>query len=302
MAGRRRRTPLGGAASSAATASDAIRAASAKGRRVRGGRINAKPLTCAGWSARRPHADCAAGGVRGIGCVARSQCPRVTVEGEARVAMVPELVGKLTGLGYEVAVEPGAGCAAPSSGRGVRERGGPERRDGDRRGGPGPVRAAAGSRSRCAAPSAAGRHDDDLVPARRTRSLELVADLRDAGHHVVRDGAGAAHLAGAVDGRADLAGPGGRLPLPRSSRPSCCARFFPLQHDRRRHRPARRGARARRRRRRPPGDRDGQAARRRRPGVRRARRRRRRDPLDGRQVRSTSTSRRSRARAATPGR
>ena len=34
---------------------------------------------------------------------------RETREGEARVAMVPELVGKLTGLGYEVAVEPGAG-------------------------------------------------------------------------------------------------------------------------------------------------------------------------------------------------
>lgn len=33
-------------------------------------------------------------------------------EGESRVAMVPELVGKLTGLGYEVAVEPGAGTAA----------------------------------------------------------------------------------------------------------------------------------------------------------------------------------------------
>ena len=30
-------------------------------------------------------------------------------EGETRVAMVPELVGKLTGLGYEVAVEPEAG-------------------------------------------------------------------------------------------------------------------------------------------------------------------------------------------------
>ncbi|MGB0101621.1 MAG: NAD(P) transhydrogenase subunit alpha, partial [Nocardioides sp.] len=30
-------------------------------------------------------------------------------EGEARVAMVPELVGKLTGLGYEVLVEPDAG-------------------------------------------------------------------------------------------------------------------------------------------------------------------------------------------------
>jgi proton-translocating NAD(P)+ transhydrogenase subunit alpha len=32
-----------------------------------------------------------------------------TREGESRVAMVPELVGKLTALGYDVAVEPGAG-------------------------------------------------------------------------------------------------------------------------------------------------------------------------------------------------
>jgi NAD(P) transhydrogenase subunit alpha len=32
-----------------------------------------------------------------------------TRDGETRVAMVPELVGKLTGLGYDVAVEPGAG-------------------------------------------------------------------------------------------------------------------------------------------------------------------------------------------------
>jgi len=35
-----------------------------------------------------------------------------TREGEARVAMVPDLVGKLTGLGYDVAVEPGAGRPA----------------------------------------------------------------------------------------------------------------------------------------------------------------------------------------------
>src|SRR5215212_9222845 len=34
---------------------------------------------------------------------------RETREGEARVAMVPELVGNLTGLGCEVLVEPGAG-------------------------------------------------------------------------------------------------------------------------------------------------------------------------------------------------
>jgi H+-translocating NAD(P) transhydrogenase subunit alpha len=32
-----------------------------------------------------------------------------TRDGESRVAMVPELVGKLTGLGYDVALEPGAG-------------------------------------------------------------------------------------------------------------------------------------------------------------------------------------------------
>jgi H+-translocating NAD(P) transhydrogenase subunit alpha len=36
-------------------------------------------------------------------------------EGESRVAMVPELVGKLTGLGYEVTVEPGAGVEALAS-------------------------------------------------------------------------------------------------------------------------------------------------------------------------------------------
>jgi NAD(P) transhydrogenase subunit alpha len=37
---------------------------------------------------------------------------RETREGETRVAMVPELVGKLTALGYEVLVEPGAGQQA----------------------------------------------------------------------------------------------------------------------------------------------------------------------------------------------
>ena len=37
---------------------------------------------------------------------------RETREGETRVAMVPELVGKLTALGYEVAVEPGAGLGS----------------------------------------------------------------------------------------------------------------------------------------------------------------------------------------------
>ncbi|HEX6246943.1 MAG TPA: Re/Si-specific NAD(P)(+) transhydrogenase subunit alpha [Nocardioidaceae bacterium] len=36
-------------------------------------------------------------------------------EGESRVAMVPDLVGKLTTLGYDVAVEPGAGDQADAS-------------------------------------------------------------------------------------------------------------------------------------------------------------------------------------------
>lgn len=37
---------------------------------------------------------------------------RETRDGETRVALVPELVGRLTALGYEVAVEPGAGLGA----------------------------------------------------------------------------------------------------------------------------------------------------------------------------------------------
>jgi H+-translocating NAD(P) transhydrogenase subunit alpha len=52
----------------------------------------------------------------------RGPCPRFfrvkiavakeTRDGESRVAMVPELVAKLTGLGYDVTVEPGAGLHA----------------------------------------------------------------------------------------------------------------------------------------------------------------------------------------------
>jgi H+-translocating NAD(P) transhydrogenase subunit alpha len=38
--------------------------------------------------------------------------PRETRDGEARVAIVPSLVGRLTDAGYEVAVEPGAGRRA----------------------------------------------------------------------------------------------------------------------------------------------------------------------------------------------
>ncbi|HET7385552.1 MAG TPA: NAD(P) transhydrogenase subunit alpha [Pedococcus sp.] len=42
----------------------------------------------------------------------RIAVPAETREGETRVALVPEMVGKLTALGWEVAVEPGAGAEA----------------------------------------------------------------------------------------------------------------------------------------------------------------------------------------------
>ncbi|HUJ55083.1 MAG TPA: Re/Si-specific NAD(P)(+) transhydrogenase subunit alpha [Gaiellaceae bacterium] len=38
--------------------------------------------------------------------------PRETTEGERRVALVPETVGKLSGTGFELVIEPGAGMAA----------------------------------------------------------------------------------------------------------------------------------------------------------------------------------------------
>ena len=45
-------------------------------------------------------------------CRVKIAVVKETREGEQRVAMVPELVGKLTDLGYDVLVEPGAGEAA----------------------------------------------------------------------------------------------------------------------------------------------------------------------------------------------
>ncbi len=48
---------------------------------------------------------------------------RETRPGERRVAMVPSLVSKLTGLGYEVVVEPGAGVAAECSDEDYRQAG-----------------------------------------------------------------------------------------------------------------------------------------------------------------------------------
>lgn len=46
-----------------------------------------------------------------------------TVDAEHRVALVPDLVGKLTGLGYDVAIEPGAGTSAGHSDQEYRDAG-----------------------------------------------------------------------------------------------------------------------------------------------------------------------------------
>ena len=98
-------------------------------------------------------------------------------EGESRVAMVPELVGKLTALGYEVAVEPGAGERALASDEDYEGAGAqvtPDAFDG----------AALVVSVQPLEPSAvrrlaAGTATLSFLPA--TQSPELVADLRDCG-------------------------------------------------------------------------------------------------------------------------
>ena len=201
--------------------------------------------------------------------------------------VVPELVGKLTGLGYAVAVEPGAGAGAlhpddeyVAAGAEVVEE---PWLDADLVVSVNPLDPSVVRRLR------AGTATVSFLPVNQSpRPGRRPARLRG---HVVRDGAGAAHLPRPVDGRAVVAGAGLRLPL-RDRRGRPAAPVLPAEHDRRRHRPARRGRRARRRRRRAAGDRHRQAARRRRQGVRRPGRRRGGDPLDGR--------RRDRARARDP--
>ncbi len=100
-----------------------------------------------------------------------------TREGETRVALVPELVGKLTGLGYDVAVEPGAGAGALHSDEEYLAAGArvtPEALDGA---------ALVVSVNPLASPALGrlprGAATLSFLPV--NQSLELVADLRDRG-------------------------------------------------------------------------------------------------------------------------
>ena len=203
---------------------------------------------------------------------------RETRDGEARVAMVPELVGKLTGLGYEVVVEPGAGEHALIADEEYEAAGAVVDDDGARRRRRWWCRC---SRSETDAVRRLRRGAATVSFLPTGQEPEIVAALRDGGvtsfamELVPR--ISRAQSMDALSSQALVV----RLPL-RDRRGRDAAPVLPAEHDRRRHRAAGRGRRARRRRRRAAGDRDREAARRGRQGVRRARGRRRGDPLDGR--------------------
>ena len=98
-------------------------------------------------------------------------------EGETRVAIVPELVGKLTALGYRVAVEPGAGEAALHSDEEYAEAGA-EVSD-DALSGAALVVSVAPLDAATVRSLPAGTATMSFLPV--NQSLDLVADLRDCG-------------------------------------------------------------------------------------------------------------------------
>ena len=119
---------------------------------------------------------------------ARNRCPRLpkvriavaleTRTGETRVALVPELVGKLTGLGYAVVVEPGAGAGALHDDGGTSQAAGAEVLeepwlDADLVVSVNPLDVSVVRRLR------AGTATVSFLPV--NQSLDLVADLRDCG-------------------------------------------------------------------------------------------------------------------------
>ena len=192
--------------------------------------------------------------------------PKETAAGERRVALVPDLVPKLTKAGLEVLVEPGAGAAAGFPDAAYAEKG--ARLEPDALG-PG--------RRRPQGPAADRR--------RRSRRLKEGATLigllqpyaNADGHpgpgraqgHGLRHGADAAHHARPADGRAQRHEHGRGL-QGGADRGRAPAEVLPAAHDRGRHADARARLRHRRRRGRAAGHRHRAAARRRRRGLRHA--------------------------------
>ena len=159
---------------------------------------------------------------------------RESREGETRVAMVPELVGKLIDLGYEVLVEPEAGARAEYADEVYTEAGAIVTDDAlaeaDVVLG---VNALSSDRARRLHEGTATM---SFLPV--NSSHDLVRDLRDLGITAFAMELVPAHLARPVDGRALLPGTGVRLPV-RDRRGRDAAPVLPAEHDRGRHGPAR---------------------------------------------------------------
>ena len=131
--------------------------------------------------------------------VAREQAP-----GEARVAMVPELVGRLRAAGYQVTVQAGAGAAALLADAAYEAAGAPGHRASLRRGGCRAERATA----RYVLPGATAiRCDHHLVLSLPGAADRCGAASGSEAHHV-RHGICAAHLPCAIDGCPEFPGVG----------------------------------------------------------------------------------------------
>ena len=148
-----------------------------------------------------------------------------TRDGESRVAMVPELVGKLTALGYDVAVEPGAGLHALIADEEYAEAGATIDADALAERRPRGLGPAAGRRRRSVG-CAEARPTISFLPTTTEQADRRRPPRRR--HHRVRDGAGAAHLPRPVDGRASARrrwSPGYRCAIVAAG---MLRRFFPL--------------------------------------------------------------------------
>ncbi len=209
-----------------------------------------------------------------IGALAES------VPGETRVSIVPEVAEKLAAAGARVLLS-----AAPASARSSRTRSYKKVEWADSAAA---VLAQADVLLTVQPPSIA--QIEALRPGQRGHRLHAGARAQRgsrgaarAAHHQLCHGTGAAHLARAVDGRAVLAGRGGRLQGGADRRQH--ARPLPADADHRRgHDTPGAGADRRRRRRRTPGHRHGQAPGRGGRGLRRAQRHARAGQVAGREI------------------
>ena len=148
--------------------------------------------------------------------------PKEIKPGERRVALVPDVAGKLVDAGFEVLVE-----AAPAR-RPISPTSATPRRA--RRSCPTPREAL---RQADVVPKVAAPEAAELEGMREGAVLigflspltnpDLVKRLAERARHELRDGGDPAHDPRAVDGRAVLAGGGGRLPRDARRRARCSA-------------------------------------------------------------------------------